>query len=269
STSAECQALWTRVRAFASRWETDPALSDAVAQINLTFDLAHDGGLYPNLYFRFQPALQARETAEPLAADVLAMFYKEPLVGRLMESLTTCYAQLPPGAYVNWIGAMMARPSAPLKITVRAVPNEALGSYLEAVGYPGRREEIVQTTAHFAPLAEITALSIDANADGLCARLGVEYSFNWPRHLLATSWTGLLDACVQQGWCSPARRTALYEWSGYYYEPLEHMVEPQTLRKAISHIKVIHDNGLAPTVKAYLYLGHDAIKKPRPVPSTM
>jgi hypothetical protein len=262
--SADCEAAWAKVRAFVARWNSDPTLSEAVPQVCLTFDLDLEGGIFPNVHVRFESKLQTPETAIPLAQTVLSCFYDATTCEALMNTVHTVYENLPEGAYVNWIGSMIGRPNLPLKMTVRHVSPALLGGYLDAIGYHGPVADMIATAERLTPLVDTNALSIDGTLEGLGPKLGVEYTVLPPRSLLRTNWEPLLDAMVEAGWCTTERRNMLIDWIGYYHEPLEHMPVPQNLYKTLSHCKVIYEAQVDPRVKAYIYLGHDAVKMPRP-----
>jgi hypothetical protein len=247
----------------------------------LEFDLALDGRsrpadvvAAPRVFFDFARARQ-QGTADadarlPLAAASLAPFLGCVATARLEGSLGRCFAALPCGADLPYLGLLPAsRESEAVRVCVRGLRDTALPTYLLAVGWPGAAEQLARVLEPIArakgdapPRATVVHLDVGARVR---PPIAVEYVLaRRPQIRGELPGTALFDYLVARGLCDRRKRDGLQTWPGCSIETLGHELWPSVLMRRANHIKVGYRAGRACEVKAYLSISHE-FRRPQPV----
>lgn len=122
------------------------------------------------------------------------------------------FAALPEGARVSFIGAFADRGSPTLRINVARLGAGASAGYLEALGWRDTRGLAASLTAEVERCGARPVLCLDLGA-GALPRLGIECMID-AGMMDSAPWRPLLDALVDRGLCTPARRAAVLGFPG-------------------------------------------------------
>ncbi|MES1975994.1 MAG: hypothetical protein V4472_26345 [Pseudomonadota bacterium] len=206
--------------------------------------------------------VRLRDYAEPTIARVLAAFDIR-LTPERLEALQRCLVACGPDARLSYIGLMLGRAGAPLRLIVENVrPNDAC-AFLERSGWPGPLDTATAWIDRLFVHADRIRFALTLG-DALTPDIGFECfvgdpTANDPR------WRCLFDMLVQGGLCTPARREQLLAWPAAL-TPLssqqwpESLISDALLRPAtaprwldcrISHAKVTLAAGHPPRAKGY------------------
>jgi hypothetical protein len=267
---------WVRVRELCRRWE-DPAspLNGSIASIWLEFDVGSGGASFdlPGVFVDFTPAAygegtageragRALEALEPLFADAVPW-----VVG---ERLHDCYAALPAGAFVPYVGVLLPRGAESARICVGGLEPADLAGYLQAVGWTGSGAALEALTERLAGsragavLANPALVHLDVGVD-VGAAVGLEYVFDRPPQVRGVLPQGaFLDALVAEGLCTPEKRVALSAWPGCSLERFAHELWQSLAIRRVNHVKVVFDGDRAALAKGYLSLHHRFHRRPSP-----
>ncbi len=258
---------WARVEAFARRWAgPTTALHDAVQHTWLEFDLVGDDIPVPRVFVDFAPQrMTAAGGSAPLhlAVEALAPLVDSGVIARVARGLRVCFAALPDGAEVPYVGLLPApHDREAVRVCVKGLCGAALARYLRAVGWPGELDELAPVLAAVAaargdPPPSPAVVHLDIGARPL-PRIAFEYGLaRRPQIRGEFPAAALLDSLVARGLCDPRKRAGLPFWPGCARENLAHEFWPSLMIRRVNHIKVVHQPGLPVEVKAYLSVSHE------------
>ena len=259
------EPAWERVYKFCSRWETrTSSLRRSVAGIWFEFDLDASAQVEalpePGVFASFAERLT---NASPVHA-VLRGLDCRPLLARIERPLARCLEALPHGAGIGHVAVMFPRPGAGLRLCLSGLPASCMGSYLEKIGWPGRPVDIARLLRelgrarrrHPGPTKKAMLLHVDID-DDVQPRISMEYHFDRPSQLAGRQaplpW---LDTLVERGLCTPEKRDALHQWSGYTSERLDHELWMSTFFRWVNHVKIVAVPGRDLEAKGYLAAHH-------------
>jgi len=253
---------WQRLGELCRRWgDPDTDLYGWVRLVFLEFDADTNVGSVPvpsvflTLDWPADPDGD-RGVSEPFAAarSGLAVLRGGSLPAAVHDRLERCFRALPPGGRVVHIGAMLGRAADWVRLSI-AMPRTVLVTYLASIGFPGSIDAIETAVHHLTPAAVRVQIECDVR-ETVAARLGLVLADGSGR-----APSALLDRLVADGLCAPPKRAALLAWPGRFTGRLPGHARPRELQRNVSHIKVTHAPGEAPSAKAYL-----AITSPWPAP---
>lgn len=244
-------AAWQRLAAA-----LDPIAGD-VEELWLELDAAEGADEAPLSVF-----VRLRDPGAPAIACVLAAF-DMPLDPSRQAALARCLAACGPGARLSYLGLMLGRAGAPLRLIIEGVAPQDARALLDRSGWPGPIDSAAEWIDRLFVHADRIRLAFTL-ADTLTPDIGLECfvgdpGANDPR------WRCLFDLLVEDGLCTPARRDQLLAWPAVL-TPLSAQHWPETLITdallrtdpgvrwldcRISHAKVTLAPGQPPRAKGY------------------
>jgi hypothetical protein len=263
-------ADWSRIRRYAESW-ADPssALSGAVDEAWLEFDVGLTGatpGTTPSVFVGLDgtaPDLSGEHVIR-IAHECLVLLQGRPLPLRTLANLTECFAVLPAGARILFVGAMLSRRSDAVRVVTSGVGLADIVRLLQQLGL-GRAEEHLVRLADIARMADELWLAMDVDAEGVGSRVGLDCYCDGDGSNGRT-WAGLLDHLVDKGVCTGPKRDALLDATDMSHRPFD-KGWPEGLRRLarilgpngfdrmalyVHHIKVIAGPGERLEAKGYL-----------------
>jgi hypothetical protein len=253
------------IRDFAARW-IDPRSSvhHTLENAWLEFDFAANASPLPALFFHLRyprDATRAERQHKELLDEALTPFARLSPAPRATDRLAACIERLHRRKSLSYyIGAMLSRRTAALRLIPRSVGPDDIQPYLEALGFsaPAARPafDALQSVLAMGGMA-FPAVDVD---EELQPNLGLEC------FLRKRPWAPLLDWLVSVGVCDAAKRDALlrfnrlvrqsaqpHAWSPTFAALAEFLPghEP-CIRRSLSHIKLSFREGRLLEAKAYL-----------------
>jgi hypothetical protein len=274
--------IWTRVRDFGQAWATPGSpVADRIKDVWLEFDVdeGSDALPVPSVFIGFGRSLRPETggacgsglaiAAHPwITGTVVPLLLGRPLPTGIAGKLHDCFAALPLGTWVGWIGLMLPRGSDAIRLCPNELPAAQLPHYLSRIGWSGSSREFEAIDAAMPEAAFINMVNIDV-AESIGARIGVEYRLPWAADPSTTLplWSQVLDRLVEAGLCSAEQRDDLLAWPGVAPLPLGGAMPSDasglldtrldsltwdTLVRYIHHVKISFVPDGALEAKAYL-----------------
>jgi len=260
-------SVWQGVRALCAQW-LDPRspLHDAVERMWLEFDLPPSpGGAVPapGVFVDFADCADGGGAEARLALIHAALnpLLGAPLPEATARALLRCLRAVPPGARAGYVGLLLPRGSAAVRLCVIDAPRASLPAFLAAAGWPGSPAGLEATLRALAPSRQGCAhpdpgmVHLDVDG-GVLPRIGLEYVFT--RQGQARGTLGdlpFLDRLVDDGLCTPAQRRALASWPGATVEVFPHESWPSVAVRRVNHVKLVCGaDGRPLAAKGYPYV---------------
>ena len=175
---------------------------------------------------------------------------------RLQEVLS----RRPPAAAVPYVGVMLSRSRAPIRLYLSRICAEGIPATLHDVGWAeGAVAEMEETVEAIRTPdgPRIGMLHVDLLDGALLPRLGLEFTFRRRPQLRGRMVEGpFLDRLVERGLAAPERRAALDAWPGGERRTLRHELWPSWLLRRVNCVKLVLDAEAEPQAKAYLLAFH-------------
>lgn len=264
---------WPAIEHFSRAWvQADSALA-SITSIAFEADNCHEQvSASPAIFFELIGSERHRylETARRLCG----IFLVEPS-SKVQRALDYCISLAPPGVAPTYLGLMLSRPQAPIRIDLQlGVGSSAILGYLTKVKWPGKREPVRafldNMTRCFPDLAPYVAFDI---LDGVQPRLGLEYILGEGQAGNSSQAAAVVRHLIGLGLCSPAKGEALLAWPGYALAhragrssfPANNFVLSggvDCFRRYLSHVKIVFEQHSV-SAKAYLNCSHSLIR-PQP-----
>ena len=264
---------WKRIGALCREWGTPGSPVHAgVDHIWLEFNVQEPAGEapVPGVFVHFGEGSTRPEPADyiPLLRErirsSLQILDSAALRNPVQDNLERCYAALPPGASIPYLGIMFQRPSPGLRICLGSVAEDCVPGYLAAIGWPGDTADLARV------LREMAAARAESDPtgrrdvmlhvnvdDAIGPRIGLEYRFDRRLQLQkAASPFGLMEFLVERKLCDPVKAAGLREWSGFTRETLDHQVWRSLLVRLVNHVKLVYTPGQPLQAKGYLFAHH-------------
>lgn len=257
-------ATWQRLRTLGERWATaGTAESRELSSVWLEFDLPEDedadpARLIPSVFLGCRtPAHQAPSDKAWLAdaATLLAAPRSEPV---LRAALVRAEAQGAAGAELAFVGLMLSREEAGVRVVLKGLDAAALHRRVAALGWTGDLDALAQALGELVPREAALALHLDL-APELGPRIGVEIALKG--HPLHTpGWQQLLRGLVARQACTDAAAQTLVGWPGLISvsEGVRQRwpgLAPRGIARRINHVKLSFHAERPLVAKAYLYCG--------------
>ena len=275
--AVRARAEWGRLGELCTQW-ADPraSLAGVIDHLWLEFDVASGSGAeapVPGVFVSFGEVRPPRFTAERWLAHalrVLPVLRGHALPPAQVAALERCHECLPLHAYVPYAGLMLSRGEGVIRLCITRLRDDDIPSFLKAVGWPGRRDDI---TSLLAVLREArggpgeigaTMLHLDI-VEGLTPRIGLEYAFDRRAQLFPRGERQpLLEHLCRAGLCTEPKKLGLLAWPGASCATLAHEIWRSRLVRLLNHVKIVHDTSGSVEAKAYLCLSHDCLGSGRP-----
>jgi hypothetical protein len=257
--------VWARVWELCRRWaDMESLLGRHIKLLWLELDVdakATEESLpAPGIFVRFEPettACSSRATWRRILSDVLLVLGGRAPQPALLENLELCLGSLPPGAFVQYVGLMLARGGDTVRFVFANLSEPDLPGFLEAVSWPGQPEgflELLQDIAtskgerlHSGP----SALQMDIGSPGVLPRLGIEYVLDRSAQIeQGIRELKFLEHLVERELCSAEKFAALLELPGRNLSVWRDLCLIGHSRQ-VHHIKLVFDSEKISEAKAY------------------
>ncbi len=253
--------LWDGVRAFSREWREPTSQLSRVPVLWLEYDV--EGPPTDPKPFAFacvQPDFGQRppgsrratgatvDESLQLTRRAMEVFQGRPIPPAVDRTVARCFEHLPDFGEVEHVAPLACRGSEAVRMII-GMPREAVGEYLERVGWPGSRAQVEELTKTWLSYLHFAEVNLDAGESvgptiGLALPFPEKPNEPWARELL--------QRMVAQGLCTPEKRDAVLAWWGRERVPLTGDRWPSNLCRTIGAKLVIRpDAPLA--VKVYPY----------------
>lgn len=172
------------------------------------------------------------------------------------ETVEGVFKAMPPGAFVNLLGAMPSRQQRAVRVQVEGVEVPEVPAFLERIGWPGPVPLVMDTLTDLLTASARFALALDVAPDGPLPRVGLELSpfaegmscfDGWVKGT-RRDWRPLFEHLVATGLCLPEKGEAVLACTG-----LNRLFSPRNMFAIFSAIYApkitVSDNGVH--AKAY------------------
>ncbi len=221
--------LWARVWRFCRLWADPETLLGQHVKL-LWFELDVDGQTgkgalpEPGIFVRFEPettAHSSRETWRQILSNVLLLLGGHEPQPALVERFELCLRSLPTGAFVQYIGLMLARGGDTVRFVFAGLSEPGLPGFLDAVGWPGRSSDLLEILRSATGPGDETlhpgagALQLDIGPPGVLPRIGLEYVLDRSAQIEGgISERRFLERLVELNLCSTEKLAALLKLPG-------------------------------------------------------
>lgn len=268
------QPSWQRVATFCRAWlAEDGLLAGKLMNTWLEFDVASDADALaaPSMFFGTHPPAPGADPREQLAVLRAALAVLDPAAvhGHRARALEALLGALPRGCHVFQVGAMWSRGQAATRLCLRGIERADLLTLLDALEWPGRREDVATLLDTVGAHASRVDVDLDLG-DEVGPKLGLECYFGTDTGN-AGRLHALTAALVRHGACTPAKAAALDAYQGLTLQDAARDDWPphlaalavaggpglsSALCRWVHHIKLVHEPGQALAAKAYLAVEH-------------
>jgi squalene-hopene cyclase-like protein len=155
------------------------------------------------------PGAPTASECEEVIGGALTCLAAEP-PAPLWSRLSRCIRACPDEAAVSHLGVILARQTDAVRLNVRRIGHDAMGSYLDAIEWSGSKRELEAVLPFAFANADRVTLSIDVGPDGVGHALGLECVVDPPNE----RWQPFLARLVEEGLCTPQKSDSLSAWPG-------------------------------------------------------
>ena len=252
------EPTWGALLDLCRRW-SDPAgeLHRCVDHLWLEFDVDGAPGDLPALSVFLGLAAEASSVPWPELVDTAARsLLGRPLSPATEQGLHDAIARRPAGATVPYLGFMMSRAEAAVRLYFGGPQEAEFAAFLhEAAWAPCTHAEFIRVPPALRNAAAAPALGmvhVDF-ADGLLPRVGMEYTLARREQLRGVVVEELfLDALVEQGWCTAEKRAGLLAWAGSQVCALPHELAGTRVDRRVNCVKFVFHAERGWEAKGYL-----------------
>jgi hypothetical protein len=267
--------VWERIHRFIADWDGQAPGFECVNDNWLEFDLDEQtrGVPVPSFFFGFD---HRRGTNHPdFALTGLEQIRLQPLTSGARARLGACHEALPPKTQIFQVGTMFSRPTDAVRLCIKHIDPRHIPDYLGRIGWPGSADEAQRFVAQFAPFADEIGLDWDV-AETVSPTVGLECTIRTPGAPGRTKAQAFVAHLVDNGWCTPEKAAAIFQWLGYCTEATDRDRWPAHLLKAsasmpegvmsafgrtFNHIKVNYTPGEPYRAKLYLAARHYWVRR--------
>ncbi|ACK64384.1 hypothetical protein PCC8801_0284 [Rippkaea orientalis PCC 8801] len=192
----------------------------------------------------------------------------------LQKKLNHCLKCLPENARISHIGAMLSRPTKPIRLVVTGIAPKEITNYLNQVGWTDNNQELSLLIETLATAVDSISLAFDVEEE-IAPTIGLECYFNRSA-FNEKEWKSFLDNyLIPYDLCTRQKRSALLEWIGISDRFTHPQLWPHNLtfldfllgnryhvffNRTINHIKLVYQPGEPLLAKAYLFFQYFHIK---------
>jgi hypothetical protein len=261
--------VWRAVRRLMRRWvDRTDWWADAVDHLWLEFDTGSGATPDPGVFICFgeqRPHGYRRQEQRPLL-HATASALCGSATAEVYDALDRFLETLPESAYIPYVGAMLQRAAPTLRLCVTRCAAVALTHTLHQADSQPVREHadmlqellpVITALRDPGPANRASMLHVDIGADGLDARIGIEFGCSRLPQLRGVLPDSRYRAwLVDRGWCSPALHDGLAQWPGRGLALMSNRRRPHRTARMVNHTKLVLDRLQSPHMKAYLALTH-------------
>ena len=261
--------VWQAFENFYWKW-VDPtsSLHQGVKAIGMEFDLDKSPSPVPIPCIFWELALVTNNQFHELMATAFDLL-NYPISPLVESNLKLCANSLPDGARFSHFAVMLSRPGQGVRVNAIDIPPEQLLDYLGQIGWSDPTNTFSPLVWKLSELVDCIVLAFDVG-EMIYPRIGLEcYLKKQPRY--EPRWDLFLDALVDWGLCTPAKRDAMITWPGIYRDK-SHLISLKTGKfswesvfkqsmysvyfRTINHIKIVYKPGHPLEAKGYLASRH-------------
>ena len=253
-------ADWQRVRELGHRWATPKTpYQTGIDSLWLEFDLPDGGGVrVPSLFFGLTDAQRAAAIDGGFVADSAALLARPLRAQGVCEGLRRMQALRAPTATVAFIGLMLSRDDAGVRVVLKGLSASALLAQVTKLGWTGDLAAIEIMLREIVDPSSALALHVDF-APALGPAIGIEIAIDGhPRY--SASWQRLLHGLLARGLCDGAQLDGLMDWPSVRSFTEDSPADApwsafRGIVRRINHVKLVLHPQRPPIAKAYLYCG--------------
>ncbi len=262
---------WKQVRDLCAAWLDDSISWGAdIDHLWLEFDCGRDATHDPGVFAcvgEHRPADYEPRQHLPALRGASRILLRDRAEQRTIDALLRqLTSELPPGAYIPYVGVMLQREDAALRCCVTRTGNAHMPAVIQRMSGTHAGTAHLALTSLLADVSqarasgarcETTMWHLDLTAHGLGTRIGIEHTFDRLQQLRGPAGEGrYLDWLVERGWCTPEKRAGLDRWPAVRTCRRGAGAWPIRLLRLVNHIKLVLDESGAAHAKAYLACAH-------------
>ena len=211
----------------------------------------------PGLFVTCDDVDWSRESPAPgEVVDILAYSLALQRDDNERRTVEGVFDALPPGSWVNLVGAMPSRKVRAVRVQVEGIEASEVPAFLDRISWPGPIPRAMDTLTDLLSVATRFALALDVAPDGPLPRVGLEVTpfvngrscFDGWQTSTRSDWQPLIEHLIATGLCLPEKGEAVLECAG-----INHLIGPlgaYFIHHAIFAPKItVSDNGVQ--AKAY------------------
>ncbi|KYC43085.1 hypothetical protein WA1_13365 [Scytonema hofmannii PCC 7110] len=280
-------SIWKRIQDFCSFcYQPNSLLFGTIENIWLEFDLDEQQHKLPipSLFLGLKEFHLEKHSTErskinheqlQIITTALGLLFEHGISPLVEKNLGICVNSLPNSSQVLYVGAMFSRNLDAVRVNIGGIPVEILEDYLSQIGWTYSVQPLKKIIQLLADFVDAIVLNFDIGTS-VFPKIGLECLLKTQNSRLEPKWQLLLDCLVEQGLCTPEKRNAVLNWSGYSDEKFYPELWSDGLSKAssflgskwfsicfrnLNHIKIAyHPNGHL-EAKGYLAFGHKFVCK--------
>jgi hypothetical protein len=261
---------WKQIYNFAESWaDPNSVLYDNVLGLWFEFDTTEFSNEMPIPSVFFHPvSINADEldkkTSKWFTRIALPLLNGKKLPSKIEESILSCIKNLPPGAALFQIGAMLSRSSNCVRLVFKRMQPDDIIPYLKSIGYQNDTRELENIINELKKYVTRIVLHIGVGEE-IEPKVGIEGSFYPDKYHEETRWGKFLDYLKERGLCHPDKYSGLISYPGIEQNENEYDDDSsfipsvktsngsqiKTLIRYISHIKLTYAPNQKLEAKAY------------------
>lgn len=253
-------APWQRLQTLGERWAAaGTAEHRGLESVWLEFDLPAGSALYiPSLFIGCRSGAAAERSAPRWLAESAAILAGPASAASVRAGLLRWEALPQVGARLVFVGLMLSRQDAGVRLVLKGLAADALHRYVAMLGWPGDLDALARTLSELVPKEAALALHFDLDPE-LGSRIGVELALSdHPRY--SPGWQQLIRGLVGRGACDESAAQALTDWPGLIScangaPPGRTWRGLRGIVRRINHVKLSFHPQKPLLAKAYLYCG--------------
>jgi len=261
---------WQNIHRFTKEWSnSDSILFSKVHGLWFEFDSSEFSNEIPIPSVFFHPASIKASKLDKIEDKwftriALPMLTGKKLSRKIEDNIFRCVENLPPGAALFQIGAMLSRSSDSVRLVFKRIQPNDIIPYLKSIGYQEDTTELKEMLNELKEFVTRMVLHIRVG-EKIDPAVGIEGSFYPDRYHEETGWAKFLDYLKDKGLCHPEKYSALINYPGIETNENEYDNEAdyipsiktsdnskiKTLIRYISHIKISYSPYKKLEAKAY------------------
>lgn len=261
---------WQNIYRFTKEWSnSESILFSKVHGLWLEFDSNEFLNDIPVPSVFFHPASISADKLDRIEDKWFTRIAIPLLTGKKISSkiennIFRCIENLPPGAALFQIGAMLSRSSDSVRLVFKRIQPNDIIPYLKSIGYKNDTTALEETLNEMKEFVTRMVLHIRVGEE-VDPVVGIEGSFYPDRYHEETGWTKFLDYLKNKDLCNPEKYSALISYPGIETSENEYNTDMdfipsikisdeskiKTLIRYISHIKITYSPDHKLEAKAY------------------
>ena len=261
---------WQNIYRFTKEWSnSESILFSKVHGLWLEFDSNEFLNDIPAPSVFFHPASISTDKLDRIEDKwftriAIPLLTGKKISSKIEDNIFRCIENLPSGAALFQIGAMLSRSSDSVRLVFKRIQPEDIIPYLKSIGYKNDTTELEGTLNELKEYVTRMVLHIRVGEE-VDPVVGIEGSFSPDRYHEETGWEKFLDYLKNKGLCHPEKYSALISYPGIETSENEYDTDMdfipsikisdeskiKTLIRYISHIKITYSPDHKLEAKAY------------------